>query len=178
MEITNEIKAKVFAPYVGVEMKCIAKSFQLENKILSGVVYNSRNEYVICLKKDNHIDFVDANEWIPILKPLSQITDEDAIEVASMVDSGFKLSKKTTVKRHNNDTLISINTNEVDDVCMVHITLKKNFFNVKAIHEDDWNITTGTAFKAYQYLQSRGYDLPNYLLGGKTLQEAGLAIYQ
>lgn len=29
-----------------------------------------------------------------------------------------------------------------------------------------------------QILQSKGYDLPNYLLNGKTLQEAGLAIYE
>lgn len=28
----------------------------------------------------------------------------------------------------------------------------------------------------YQYLQSRGYDLPHFLLGGKTLKEAGIAL--
>ena len=30
---------------------------------------------------------------------------------------------------------------------------------------------------AYQYLQSKGYDLPHHLLGGKTLRESGLCIY-
>jgi hypothetical protein len=30
----------------------------------------------------------------------------------------------------------------------------------------------------YQYLISKGYDLPNYLLGGKTLHECGLCIYE
>lgn len=29
-----------------------------------------------------------------------------------------------------------------------------------------------------QFLQSKGYDLPNYLLNGKTLHESGLAIYE
>lgn len=29
-----------------------------------------------------------------------------------------------------------------------------------------------------QHLQSNGYDLPHYLLGGKTLKEAGLAVYE
>jgi hypothetical protein len=31
--------------------------------------------------------------------------------------------------------------------------------------------------ESYQYLISKGYDMPQYLLGGKTLQEAGLAEY-
>ena len=30
----------------------------------------------------------------------------------------------------------------------------------------------------YQYCISKGIDLPNYLLGGKTLKEAGMAIYE
>jgi hypothetical protein len=34
------------------------------------------------------------------------------------------------------------------------------------------------SYVGFQYLQSKGYDLPQYLLGGKTLYEAGLAIYE
>jgi hypothetical protein len=30
----------------------------------------------------------------------------------------------------------------------------------------------------YEFLASKGYDLPQYLLGGKTLQEVGLAVYE
>lgn len=33
------------------------------------------------------------------------------------------------------------------------------------------------SYSVYQYLQSKGYDLPNYFLENKTLQESGLATY-
>lgn len=36
----------------------------------------------------------------------------------------------------------------------------------------------GLSSIAFQFLQSKGYDLPNWYLGGKTLYEAGLCIYE
>lgn len=41
-----------------------------------------------------------------------------------------------------------------------------------------WITDYNLSFIAVQYLQSKGYDLPHYLLGNKTLFETGLAIYE
>lgn len=34
------------------------------------------------------------------------------------------------------------------------------------------------SYSIYQFLQSKGYDLPNYLLGNKTLHECNLCCYE
>ena len=46
------------------------------------------------------------------------------------------------------------------------------------IKKESWSCNITTAALAFQFLQSRGYDLPHYLLNGKTLQECGLAIHE
>lgn len=44
------------------------------------------------------------------------------------------------------------------------------FKSIKNVSEKVW-------FNVCQFLQSKGYDIPQYLLGGKTLEESGLAVY-
>lgn len=87
-----------------------------------------------------------------ILKPLSAITDEDATEVAKMfTGTKGKLSED-------------------------------GFF--QCIDANDF-VTQYFSFTRHQllpsvladFLRSRGYDISHYLLDGKTLHEAGLAIY-
>ena len=52
------------------------------------------------------------------------------------------------------------------------------FFTLSSMAEHYHNINIRSILLCFQYLQSEGYDLPQHLLGGKTLQECGLAIYE
>lgn len=158
MGITNEIKARVFAQYLGcgVEIKTDKK----ERAIL-GVVGFKEPERVILRFPDDETpewSYADLDEFYLILRPLSEITDEDAIEVAKIIDSDAK------------DIYASEGT--------VHWTYEmfdEEFENCIDFYSFPPIVAPIALF---QYLQSRGYDLPHYLLGGKTLKEAGLAIYE
>jgi hypothetical protein len=128
MEITNEIKAKVFAQYLGQQF------------IYSGTNDNSTNELdterLDLIFKEN-----DFGECKLLLTPLSEISNKDAIELGKMA---FPLYEEEL----------------------------QLFYGRKIINEKRISFLRG------QFLQSQGYDLPNYLLGDKTLIEAGLAIKQ
>jgi hypothetical protein len=130
MEISNEIKAKVFAQYLG-------------QKVITDVEMTERLEGVEldCIRTDIGIyHFSVHNDEVLVLRPLSAITDEDAIKCAKIY--------------HGNSCDYSARSFKA----VIEMLAEKSI--------------------VYQYLQSQGYDLPNYLLGGKTLQEAGLAIYE
>jgi hypothetical protein len=95
-----------------------------------------------------------------LLKPISSISDEDAIEVANIygyVDTNPLEHNLTNGKR----------------ICkeLLETNFKKVTFSSDQHSEP-------LRFDAYQYLISKGYDLPNYHLGCSTLQESGLAIYE
>lgn len=124
--IAEEVKAKVFALYLG--QTCI-DSDNKKHHIL-GI---SLEEAMIQVDGDNHdVDWWNFDAVKLILKPLSSITDEDAIEC------GWK-----------------------------QIMSLKEFADAKSVRP----------LEVYQRLINKGYDLPQYLLGGKTLKETGLAIY-
>ncbi len=127
MEIINEIKAKVFAQYFAQNV---------------GYTYDKRIESISC----TNIAIIDYL----ILKPLSAITDEDAIEVAKIVFSEDKS----------------------------YWTISQGKACIKQFGKNSPFVSFNQGVLCSQFLQSRGYDLPQYLLGGKTLQEAGLAIYE
>lgn len=139
MEISNEIKAKVFAQYLG--QRILVKS--LTNYTCDLVLNNPYNDHRNGMELKSAI----FNNAILILKPLSQISDEDAIEVAHI---GYGVERKQKINE-NKDRYIK---------------------NVKI-----YFLNNPTAF-VYQFLQSKGYDLPNYYLDGKTLFESNLAIYE
>lgn len=140
MEISNETKAKVFAQYLG-------QKYKTDVPIVDPHTYiGELTPYVIYRAMDRV-----GWKWTfkLILKPLSAITDEDAIEVAKM--DGY-----STRPRHE---LIKIGRDVV-------------------WHEVGFCYGSRNAWQIGQYLQSKGYDLHNYHLDGKTLHEAGLAIYE
>jgi hypothetical protein len=131
MEIDNEIKDKVFALYLGQRIRFI----------------NSRNnDWSVLMPSHLYLD----NEFKIILKPLSAITDEDAVEVAQIIMGGFEALKngKAFIKQIDKRESMVLNFHPL------------------------------STLQAFQFLQSKGYDLPNYLLGGKTLHECNLAIYE
>lgn len=143
MEITNEIKAKLFALYLGQQIS------------IPKVKYSTQKWYCTTSTIVN-IDagLVDYDGTVLILKPPSAIMDKDAICVSSLVGGASHLSDESQIYQAK------------------QLFISPNFFvnqtNIKAF---GW-------LQAFQYLQSEGYDLPQCLLEGKTLFEAGLAIYE
>ena len=89
------------------------------------------------------------------------MTDEDAIEVAVLAGMVRPMNRfEFVISRHINYTK--------------HI-LSDYFEGYNPTEE----IITGNVWLSiHQFLQSKGYDLPNYLLGSKTLKECNLAIYE
>ena len=148
MEITNDIKAKVFAQYLGQKARLTGN---VTLSTLRGVLINDHKHWCVWLtgktqssEESKGLSYA-IEDCKLILKPLSEITDEDAIEVCKL-----QWGNHYTENKLINALLSSVRS----------IEPQAYFAN------------------AYQFLQSRGYDLPQYLLGGKTLHECNLAIYE
>lgn len=156
--ITNEIKAKVFAQYLGQKIKWNVMGLDMEAEL---VVYNPYTNYSDGIELSGLSSKPDSKL---ILKPLSAISDEDAIEVAKIL--GFS----SPFISHQDSGRITIGSDNGG----------LSIWHDGEILSDDsigGNCAPVLLF-AYQYLQSKGYDLPQHALGGKTLHEAGLAIYE
>lgn len=146
MEITKETKIRLFAQYLGCKVEWMDESavpFQRKGQrrfnLPDGFGGVSRN----------------IDHYALVLKPLSSITDEDAIELAS-IHKWKELWKEDGY-------------------------MDEEAINRSLIEKGNDMVTTELfklPIKGYQFLQSKGYDLPQYLLGGATLKEAGLAIYE
>jgi len=162
MELTNEIKATVLGQYLGQQMQTTTRQSQgegLPSKKLKGqlkeIDIGMVDSFIGVLLENetdvsNHTNY-NTDQCKLILKPLSDITDEDALEVANIC-------------RWN------------------HLMESSRIVQAKELLGRFWNGQTNLSgwdwIKIYQYLQSKGYDLPHLLLKSKTLQECGLAIYE
>jgi hypothetical protein len=133
MEI--EIKAKVFAHYLGQKRIWTDKPNAYKN--VGDIDY---------FDIDNFLGTIRNKEYKLILKPLSEISDEDATELV-------KLHKPSENPLY----------------------VKQSFVEKSQPFIRNWVINNVIN---YQFLQALGYDLPHFLLGGKTLHEAGLCIYE
>lgn len=181
MEITTEIKCKLFAQYLGQKWLSPTQKTPLSDLQPSDI------DYIFYIKSKH-------NGSLLILKPLSEISDEDAIEVAKIAmrrhNRHYKqeeisyliheISKESENKIFFTEIYLLINNMphyvvrlEKNDVCTSELRTKERggFFAEK-------DYFTPNTFEIYQYLISKGYDLPHILLGGKTLKESGLAIYK
>ncbi len=107
--------------------------------------------------------FLNKSKCHLILKPIKSITNKHAIEISKM----FGCVMVDKVKRHKDYILMVDDSYEIQISHMGYICVRKNkqLYNMMVLG-------------AYQFLIENGYDLPHRLLGGKTLQEAGLAIYK
>lgn len=129
-EISKETLAKVFAPYIGQVYECRNYRYKLNSVgVASG--FNNGHKFEDCMLH---------------LTPLSNITDEVAIEVAKL-------------------RYVDYETCHIDEKRLC-VKAAKN-----AIKKPE-SLPTITA----QYLISSGYDLPNYHLNGQTLIQANLAL--
>jgi hypothetical protein len=155
MEITNDIKSKVFAQYFGQRLT--------GNSTVSGLFLDMP---------------VKSDKFKLILKPLSSIIDEDFMELA--IVCGYVIGK---VNRNDHYIWGDYINNGGVHTGTFRIDTEKTSYKGK-ITTDSSNgnprhdIYTCHALNGFQFLQNKGYDLPNYLLSGKTLFEAGLAIYE
>lgn len=134
MENTLENKAKFFAQYWGFNETMVIDTFMGRTNILS-VDYVLKEHSLHSIFKDYQL----------LLKPLSSITDEDAIEVA-------KIFNQHKIKAHYSD----------DDLKAYLINKGKQF----AFRCEHYVII-------YQYLQSKGYALPYMGLSVEQLVEYG-----
>jgi hypothetical protein len=124
MKITTEIKVKMFAKYLG-------------ERVVTRLGYNKMTVSML-----NIVNGGGCDELKLILKPISQISDEDSNKIANI--SGFDY--------------------RIED---------KQFELAGALMCDSYTFS-----EVHSYLESKGYDLPQFLLGGKTLQESRLAEYE
>jgi len=165
MEITNEIKAKVFAQYLGQMIELDNSGSKVRNRKLISVGGIDDEEYLklrMGEAKDGftHVCFVKSNECKLILKNISDITNEYAIEFTKLQQEG--------IGKNIENIKIGFHIDEKNNGCLDCIIEWDGYSH------DYWQPVYSPSF---QYLQSKGYDLPQYLLGGKTLQECGLAVY-
>ena len=162
MEITNEIRAKVFAPYV-------YNVFISWNDSV-GRIYKFKLT-PINIYNNNLLDIGHKLH----LKPLSAITDEDIIGMCKALFSNIRIWV-------TNDSNHKIGIPMVSAISVEGYIVRLGYngfieYELENGTQDEYNEATFICL-AYQFLQSKGYDIPHHLLGGKTLYEAGLAIYE
>ncbi len=176
MNIPTNTKIKVFVQYLGQRV-----IFGYEDQKKNGTLVGNCEPFGLQI-------FNPSNAVVPhhnvnpdlihlVLKPLSEITDEDAIEVAKIVLGG----KNWNVTRYEKHIhfLDVVEVNGLQSFWAVNIFFLAGTISLNLHRPDEDNAQKcGDTLPAYQYLISKGYDLPNYLLGGKTLQQSGLAIYE
>ncbi len=135
MEITPEVKLKMFSLYLGESVIICEPNIEPVPHWLEGIDFDLKQ--VIAERVNYNPDWIKM-----ILKPLTEISDPEAFEVATIQHGSPDLWKCIKIDICNRENLYALTT------------------------------------RSYQFLQSKGYDLPHYLLGDKTLEESGLAIYK
>lgn len=162
------------APYYRVSLIIFEPDTKPVSDYLQGVDYVT-HEVIAERVKHNP-------RWIKlVLKPLSKITDADIIEVAKieMYDTN---QLKEIIRDVSGNLLFASQAksgHKKPQPVGQCIQLSGNDLFIDSNDGSDGHPSTiyPVSLKSYQYLISQGYDLSHYLLGGKTLQEANLAIY-
>lgn len=166
-ELTEkQIRTKVFSQYFGQMVKFIIK----------GQVQGWSSLYPELLDIIEH-KADPGVEYKLSLKSIKLLTDEQAIKVAQIVIQQYSekhiIKGLISVKERFDDTiLIGIGDYDIEIDEDGDIQMFKPFTN------EHNHIYSKFLLEAYQYLISEGFDVPQYLLGGKTLKEAGLATYE
>ena len=91
----QNVKALFLNQYagIGLKMKCVAKSFQLQNKELRGILLNDKSEKVLYLSNNGYGDFYDIDEWQLPLRSVSQLTDDEYVIIGSLTFPGIGTTK-------------------------------------------------------------------------------------
>lgn len=177
MELTNNIKAKVFVQYLGREFVHYTDNGR---ETFVGTV-TGVDVFTTAALQCGLKTFSLCADIKLILKPLSQITDEHAVEVAKMM--GY--DNFTEIVRDKNGNFLFVCGNTSGKKVIFAVGPSINLLENNTLWWDDNDGSDGhpgndgeVSLACYQYLQNQGYDIPHYLLGNKTLHQAGLAIYE
>lgn len=183
MEITNEIK--VLNQFIGFKVQFIGHGSVIRNKEYGYLVESpfSGTEFGIINEEflpNNQVKCYSFYKDIRvILKPISSITDEDAIEVAEIINqSKYHVMEDPYFDPTRKCISVATSDKDGDNYGGVVRIFPNGIIEWDYHNSDEYDYTEMLIFHAYQFLQSKGYDLPQYLLGDKTLKEAGLAIYE
>ncbi len=158
MEITSKIKCKIFSQYLGESILIFEPNIDPVSHWLEGIDFDLKQ--VIAERVNYNPDWIKL-----ILRPLTDITNEEAIEMAELcggIKGEILLNRPENLKDKDIHFSVQVYTNKP----------KFSSYSTPKYWTDSYGAT------AYQYLQSKGFDLPHYLLGGKTLEQSGLAIYK
>jgi len=161
MKITDKIKAQVMLPYAcsGIEVDLsntdwYKQEAKLRNRFIKATLagVTSHKLYTLACIEQNIKTQNGGLQWLNL--------------------SAFKLILKplSKISKEDADGVVKIMNYEQKD------TLKDILYIAKFKILD--STSPEKAIEIYQFLQSKGYDMPQYLLGGKTLQDVGLAIYE
>lgn len=151
MNISNDIKCKVFALYL--EQKINENNSTFYDTMVSVDLFNES------IHTSNHITYK-LDEVKLVLKPLSSITDEHIVWVHDTVHN-FHEQRKLRPDWAKNVTPPFKDLKDMISNGLAHY--KGGYLSDSAVH---------------QYLISKGYDVPLMLLGWKNLEQSGLAIYE
>lgn len=163
MELTKEIKLKVFAQYLGQQIRLTEG---LDRKLIAVGGIDDEPYITMRLGKAGagqfvHSELLQGSSEKLILKQLSDITDEHAIDCINIL-----LGTK--------DSMYEDWDGNIQRRWLVQIKheLRDNLGSTMRI------AGFKSVYSLTQYLQSKGYDIPNYFLEGKTLTECGMAVEQ
>ena len=165
----NETKAKVFAPYLGVAW------VHYNKPMMEGARAGILSGHDLQRIEDGKEPYARIS-----LKSLSEITKEDADIVASIFFKDTKLSFEIMHKYKDGKVVLcnGITKHKKPHPLGENITFETDG---QIWHDEGFdydNVTVDAPFRVFQFLQSKGYDMPNYHLRNKTLFESGLAIYK
>ncbi len=170
MEINKDIAAKMLNLYLG------HKGISVENGVVT--LYSVKLPEFSPREEEFHLstyhDHLGHNEEMIegfklLLTPINKIIDEHVVEIACSDEK--KKNGFSVVKINRYDTLVTVDFRWISE--------KVN--NADGFSYSSNGFSTGNfniSIKTYQRLIELGYDTPHNLLGGRTLQEVGLATYK
>ncbi len=168
-DISQEIKAKAISPYLGQNIVTEeGETLELISISIDPLI-GYRKPYLIDEDGGDEAEISMDSYWKLLLKPISSITDEHAIEVMCFKEKTLKGFEVVKIWRYEK-----------------HMTVEFKWISDGVNNADGFSYSgNGIGFRAkdltveqYQMIVNFGYDIENYHLNGKTLKEAGLAIYE
>jgi hypothetical protein len=165
MEITSEIKAKVFAQYLGQLALTNKESYKDPAPGNLSSVDISTGELITDGEGGYYLSEVTNTKLI--LKPLSQISDENAISCGHIA----RLKGDIKIDRFALGLTMTDENGRSLTIYFNHAS------NVRVKDEVRQAEVIEYSYLVYQNCVMLGYDMPHVLLGGKNLFECNLAIY-
>ena len=158
MEITDEQKSKIFSLYLGCEF--ISSEFVDTDRFCLNAVNLSGGlfEYEEC-------HFV--GDCKLLLNMLEDITDEDAVNIICATEKSKEGFAVKNIIRNGLKISIEFKWKAPEESTM-------EFYH--STNGYDFGDMDNMKVPVYQYLLAKEYDLPHYLLEGKTLIESDLAV--